>query len=209
MRVATMERCAERLGRSLALAILGIGVGLFAGCAQTENLFVDNSPSRTMEIDSPSAADAYARFQPAEQRQRSWARMSTAAERGAVDHGPLYFEDPFEDKGSGHGDYRIGWEDAIAVPYNLARFTTNWLLLEVSLVVTPPWTPMESDGNLSRQLLGYDHDAEPINGLWFAPHACESKPSDEAARDQGPDPTPKKAGPPPTESMPESKSAPA
>jgi hypothetical protein len=33
--------------------------------------------------------------------------------------------------------------------------------MPVSLIVTPPWTVMESDGELSEQALGYDHDAQP------------------------------------------------
>lgn len=36
------------------------------------------------------------------------------------------------------------------------------MLLPASAVVTPPWTVMVSDGQISRQLLGYDHDAEPL-----------------------------------------------
>jgi hypothetical protein len=75
-------------------------------------------------------------------------------------HGPLYFEDPFEDKGTTY-EHRLGWEDWFAMPYSYARYTLNWLALPVSMIVTPPWTAMESDGRLSKQLLGYDHDAVP------------------------------------------------
>ena len=94
--------------------------------------------------------------------------MTLTSDSGAVDHLPLYFEDPFEDKGAGrtdetdpHNVYRGGWEDYVALPYCFARFTGNWLMFPVSAIVTTPWTIMESDGRLSRQLLGYDHDAIP------------------------------------------------
>ncbi len=87
---------------------------------------------------------------------------------GVVEHGPLYFEDPFVDKGAGRTEqtdpgnvYRLGWEDWVALPYGYARHVLNLVALPVSAVVTPPWTRMESDGHLSRQILGYDHDATP------------------------------------------------
>ena len=120
----------------------------------------------TADRDSPTAADVKARVGLAEPRHRDWEVRTVSAERGAVTHWPLYFEDPFEDKGHGRTDqthphdvHRLGWEDYVAFPYCFARFTANWLFLPVSAVVTPPWTLMESDGELSQQALGYDHDA--------------------------------------------------
>jgi hypothetical protein len=83
---------------------------------------------------------------------------------GATRHWPTYFEDPFEDKGAGRegrNQHYIGWEDYVALPYCYARFTLNWLGFPVSAIVTPPWTVMVSDGRVSRQALGHDHDAAP------------------------------------------------
>ncbi|MCK4343432.1 MAG: hypothetical protein KAY37_17095 [Phycisphaerae bacterium] len=143
-------------------------VGLSTGCALTPNYYREDGPSVTAAWDSPTAADVKARYEPLEPRHRAWGAMTVACESGAVAHYPLYFEDPFEDKGHGrtdatqpHNVYRLGWEDWLAIPYGISRFTANWLLLPVSAVVTPPGTVMESDGRLSRQLLGYDHDALP------------------------------------------------
>lgn len=142
---------------------------VLAGCAHVPNHFREDGPSATADWDSPTVADLRAQYQPAPVRQRGWPATTVAAESGAVIHWPLYFEDPFEDKGHGRTDrthphdvYRGGWEDYVAFPYCFARFTANWLLLPVSAIVTPPWTLMESDGQLSRQILGYDHDAVPI-----------------------------------------------
>lgn len=137
-----------------------------------------------MDWDSPTAADVYARFEPAVQLQRDWPRVEVAAESGAVTHWPLYFEDPFEDKGAGRAEYRLGWEDYIAMPYSYARFTLNWLMLPVSAIVTPPWKWMESDGILSRQRLGYDHDATSVAQ---EAHAAETpaEQADEEGEDNG------------------------
>ena len=136
------------------------------GCAQVPNQWQEDGPATAAEWDSPSAKDVRASHAPATQRHRDGEATPTAAQSGAVTHWPLYFEDPFVDKGHGRTDethpfdvHRLGWEDYVALPYCLARHTANWLLLPASAVVTPPWTLMESDGRLSRQLLGYDHDA--------------------------------------------------
>ena len=163
--------CEDSAARRILRSWLQIGVAcslvlLLAGCAHVPNQFRDDGPAVTAQWDSPTALDVKERGQPAEPSNRGWETITVAAESGAVTHWPLYFEDPFEDKGHGRTDethpgdvYRLGWEDYVAFPYGLARYTANWLFLPVSAVVTPPWTLMESDGRLSRQALGYDHDA--------------------------------------------------
>ena len=78
-----------------------------------------------------------------------------------VPHYPLWWEDPFEDKGDGDGMFAWTWADYVAMPYCYARFLLNTVASPVSVLVTLPGTPMVSDGNLSPGLLGYDHDAAP------------------------------------------------
>jgi hypothetical protein len=136
-----------------------------ASCAPINNQWRETGPAVTEDWNSPTADDVYARFQPAVEKGRDWPAESTAPEDGGVIHGALYFEDPFEDKGAGRtgmNKYYIGWEDYVALAYGYPRFTLNWLGFPVSIIVTPPWTLMRSDGQLSRQALGYDHDAAPI-----------------------------------------------
>lgn len=157
---------------SLSLLVLSFS----SGCAIGVNHFKEDGPSTTMNWDSPTTADVRARFAEAPPRERGWEATTVAAESGGVYHYPLYFEDPFVDKGHGRTDethphdvYRGGWEDYVALPYCPARFVGNVLLFPASVVVTPPWTIMESDGRLSKQLLGYDHDATPAHD--FVPQA--------------------------------------
>ncbi len=145
-------------------ALLGI---VCFGCTYVPNQFREDGPSATAQWDSSSTADIRARYAPTEPRQRGWSGVAITPYRGAVAHLPLYFEDPFVDKGHGrtdethpHNVYRLGWEDFVALPYGPARFAGNLLMLPVSAIVTTPWTIMESDGRISRQLLWYDHDAE-------------------------------------------------
>jgi len=154
-----VPRIGGRSHRNNGFALLLLPFGLLLGCAEIPNQFVEDGPSRSMPLESPTAADVKARFEPAPQRTRDRELTVTAAENGAVTHWPLYMEDPFVDKGHGRADYRLGWEDYVAMPYGISRHTLNWLLLPVSAAVQPPWTLMESDGMVSRQALGHDHDA--------------------------------------------------
>jgi hypothetical protein len=76
-----------------------------------------------------------------------------------VPHYPLWWEDPFEDKGDGNQQFSWTLADVAATPYSLARYILNTIAWPVSAIVTLPGEPMVSDGQLSRGLLGYDHDA--------------------------------------------------
>jgi hypothetical protein len=162
-------------GRPVAMVVLcAMLAGLGAGCQIAPNFYREDGPSVTMQWETPTSADVKARFEPAEARDRGWDTSFVSAESGAVRHYPVYFEDPFVDKGHGRTDethphdvYRLGWEDWVAFPYGLSRFTLNWLLSPVSAVVTPPWTVMESDGEISEQFLGPDHDAAPVEPTWL------------------------------------------
>jgi hypothetical protein len=161
----------KREWKIVAVGALGLAAW---GCTYVPNQFKEDGPSTTMAWESPTEADLRARYAPAEQTQRGWAEKEVAANSGVVSHPPLYFEDPFEDKGDGrtdetdpHNVYRGGWEDYVALPYNFARFTANWLLLPASAVVTPPWVVLESDGKVSKQILWYDHDAARTSHTLF------------------------------------------
>lgn len=155
--------------RSVAVVVLSaLLAGFGAGCQIAPNFYREDGPSVTMQWETPTTADVKARFESAPARDRGWEPAVVSAESGVVEHYPIYFEDPFVVKGHGrtdathpHNVYRQGWEDWVAFPYGLSRFTLNWLLLPVSAVVTPPWTVMESDGEVSEQFLGPDHDATP------------------------------------------------
>lgn len=143
------------------------------GCQLFPNFYREDGPAVTMQLDSPTAADVKARFSAREVPRRDWPATTATPTSGIVEHYPLYMEDPFVDKGHGRTDethpgdvYRLGWEDWVAFPYSPARFTGNWIMLPVSFLVTPACTVMESDGHVSKQALGYDHDAVPVRGGW-------------------------------------------
>jgi hypothetical protein len=78
---------------------------------------------------------------------------------GTVTHGPLFFEDGFEDQGSEDGQFAWTGEDYLQMFYWRGRFLVNALCFPVSAVVTPPWVVMASDGEPSRRIAGLNHDA--------------------------------------------------
>jgi len=135
---------------------------LITACSQIPDQWREDGPSVDAEWRSPSAVDILENHEPSPTKPRDHDEMVLVTEPYGVSHWPLYFEDPFVDKGhgrEGRNKYHIGWEDYVAMPYSYSRFTLNWLFVPVSAVVTPPWTLMTSDGEISEQLLGPDHDA--------------------------------------------------
>ena len=78
--------------------------------------------------------------------------------KGEVPHYPLWWEDPFEDKGDGNEQFAWTYADYVAMPYSFGRYLLNTMAWPVSAIVTPPGTPMVSDGTVPE---GKDHDATP------------------------------------------------
>ena len=151
--------------------VMLIGACLAAGgCQHMINPFVDDLPA-VSEVTTASAAGA--RSAPRSDLQvprRSFAETYVDAQSGTVDHWPLWWEDPFEDKGStDNGQFAWTREDYIALAYCPARFLLNTIAFPVSAWMTKPGTIMCSDGKLSRQRLGYDHDAAPCPGGTMPP----------------------------------------
>ncbi len=98
---------------------------------------------------------------------REFAASTIGAADGAVTHGPLYFEDPIEDSGSDNGAFAWTGEDFLQMALGPTRFLINGVFVPVSLVDTPPWMVMSSDGEPSRRVVWQAHDA----GRWEASQA--------------------------------------
>lgn len=156
-----MRSTASQNFRTLA-ACLAACLGL-AGCTELINPFVDDLPP-TEDVTTASVVAARAVDAVSSEPVREPVPMIASAQDGTVAHWPLWWEDPFEDKGSEDGQFALTYEDYLALPYGLGRFLLNTMAFPVSAVVTPVWTVMGSDGVLSRQALGYDHDATPLPG---------------------------------------------
>jgi len=89
-------------------------------------------------------------------RHRDVPPLSAPLVAGDVPHYPLWWEDPFEDKGDEDGKFAWTWMDYFAFGYSYARSHLNTIAFPVSAIVTPPFTPMVSDGLVGP---GPSHDA--------------------------------------------------
>lgn len=88
-------------------------------------------------------------------RQRDLEPMDVPQVSYDVPHYPLWWEDPFEDQGDNNCTFAWTWQDYFTMPYGLGRFILNTTGAPVSMIVTPPCTPMVSDG-----IVGRVHDAK-------------------------------------------------
>jgi hypothetical protein len=142
-----------------------------AGCAHLNNPFQDSSAGIDSEMQTPSSVDySQKKSEFALVHGRTWATSDAIYQNGAVTHWPLWFEDPFEDKGNDPTnpndrdapDNHFNWNavDYFAIAYSPAREFVNVVGWPISAIVTPPGTLMESDGHIDKGLLGYDHDSK-------------------------------------------------
>lgn len=160
----------QTAGARFSIFAAGVALGALAsvGCSHVENQFREDGPSFGADWRSPTEIDVRDNYEPSIVRRRAWEPLAVSVEDGRVSHFPLHFEDPFEDKGAEafgptSDEYKWRCSDIVAAPWTYARHWLNIVAYPVSLVVTPPWTLMESDGQLSKQALGYDHDAARAN----------------------------------------------
>lgn len=154
--------------------VVGAAVLVAAGCAHINNPWVDSGSLINNEMTTPSTEGYLSRAGqsgPINQLQRSWARSEVYRENGAVSHWPLWFEDPFENKGNAirpaaemdEPDREFAWNcaDYLHIPYGPGRMIfVNAVGVPISAVVTPPGTLMESDGYIDKGLVWHDHDAK-------------------------------------------------
>lgn len=154
---------------SSSLILTAIGA---SGCQLLVNPFTDELADRPA-VTTPSVQITHAARVGEAAMRRTYKPIDVAVRDGVVLHGPLYFEDPFEDKGSEDGKFAWTGEDYLCILYGPGRFSLNSVLFPLSAAVTPPWVVMASDGYLSPQALGMDHDAERWAGLSAAEQSGE------------------------------------
>lgn len=147
--------------RLVGLAMVAV-VGLGAGCAKelVVNPFQDELVLHPVETTTASAEGVRAANLTPTMRVRDHGPKEIRSFDGSVTHGPLFFEDPFEENGSDDGQFAWTAEDHLQWWYWRGRFLANAILSPWTLVDTPPWTVMVSDGKPSRRVIGHLHDAD-------------------------------------------------
>ena len=141
-----------------------------AGCAQLNDPWSDSSKLIDADMSTPSTQGYSGQPEFGRPIRRSYEAGEVAYANTAVTHWPLWFEDPFEDKGNRYvpvddqdapdNEFAVNWVDYLHLGYGPGRLLLNVAGWPISACVTPPGMLMESDGRLSKGLLGYDHDAK-------------------------------------------------
>ena len=149
-------RFARPVGLAIGLAV--IASVLAGGCSFMVDPFTDGFADQPPVL-TPSVEGVRAAAVSPTITRSSHAAVEVRAKDGTVTHGPLYFEDTFEDRGSEDG--RIAWtgEDLVYPHIGRTTFLLNAVLFPVNAVCTPPWAVMASDGKPGRRALGLKYDA--------------------------------------------------
>ncbi len=139
------------------------------GCAHVNDPYKDSSGAIDADMTTASAEGFRGKAEFPASHCRNPRQETVLAENGAVSHWPLWFEDPFEDKGNEtatpadrdapDNHFAVTWVDYAHILYGPARMSVNLASLPISMAVTPPGTLLESDGRIDKGLLWYDHDA--------------------------------------------------
>ena len=155
-----MIKCRETWFRPDVIVLTLIITAVTGGCRLMVNPFTDEL-SANRAVTTPSMEGVFAADVTPVYRQRPYEPVENLPEDGTVTHGPLYFEDSFADRGDEDGRFAWTGEDYRQLFYWRGRFLLNAAWFPVSVLVTPPWVVMASDGRVSRQAWGCAQDAEP------------------------------------------------
>ncbi len=134
---------------------LSLAIALFsAGCSYNDWLAC--TPTETQNVPTVRSDP---RIQPQVQP-RPWEQRIVYYQNGSVEHGPLYFQDPYEYIGTNDGQIRTwGPDDLEAFFASPVTLVINGAFLPVKLVDTPPWESVWSHGIYPEQLPVYEISA--------------------------------------------------
>ena len=146
----------RRVGSGVLAGVIAL---IASGCHLMVNPYADELAMQP-PVTTPSAEQAQAAPVAPTATHRDYEVVEATAKDGSVTHGPLYFEDPFEDRES--EDARFAWsgEEYIYFIHGPACYLLKGGLFPISAVVTPPWVTMVSDGRVSQQTWRMEHDAQ-------------------------------------------------
>jgi hypothetical protein len=150
------SRGAAGLTAALLLAVFT------GGCQHVENPFRDETISADRITTSTAQyVDEHHDTGDSPPAERGWPKRVVVLHSGSVSHWPLWWEDPFEDRGSQDAQFAWTEEDALAFVVDPSLFLINLGGLPISLVRVPPGTIMNSDGVASpTRSPRYPFDAE-------------------------------------------------
>ena len=142
-------------------ALLGFAAWLATtGCQLIQNPFADEFAHRPPVTTASVNAARAAEVRHVDQR-RPYAETQVRAKDEAVTHGALYYEDPLEETLDRDGRFAWAPVDYLYWLYGPAYYFVDSVMFPVSVLTTPPWRAMESDGHAApRRPTPGRHDAK-------------------------------------------------
>ena len=138
-----------------ALVIVSSAMLAAAGCATTKGLAVDGH-SRPLSITTASAdAVRAANVSRKSNPEPRGTRFHASPKSGSVTHTPVYFRSNTENPAGNDRRDDLSGADYLEWISETARFLISIASHPVDVLITPPWTLMESDGkHVRRAALG-------------------------------------------------------
>ena len=138
-----------------------------AGCQHLINPYVDDTipadgitTATAKTIERPEKETEPKKAAATQSLRENWPQLTARGNRGTVTHWALWYEDPLEDVGVYDSRFAWTWQDYVAWPYSTGRWIVNALALPVSVIVTPPFAILSSDGIISDQKWWMKRDAQ-------------------------------------------------
>lgn len=151
-----------RIALSNVSCTAGCVLVALCGCQLAINPFED-SLSAQSPVTTPSVEGAREVTSEASTMTRGYESFSVDAPDGSVTHGPLYFEDWSEDSLKVDDAFAIGKYEYGMLFVDGGRFLVNIVFFPVSVIASPPWTVMTSDGHMASRCCCVYGDSERCN----------------------------------------------
>lgn len=166
----------RRISKTGLIAAQAVLLTAGLGCHELVDPWTDAtiSPDLVTTASVEGARTAAAEPSPNDQR-TDYEVRPIAPQDGTVSHWPLWWQDHFEETGSADGQFAMTWEDYAGMPYGLGRFIVNTIAIPISATFYPPVPLRSSDGIVTRQPLGAEHDPAwlPAGGSPTPPDVIE------------------------------------
>lgn len=148
-----------RSGFACGAAMISGVLLMGTGCAGHKSSLTQGLAATTASAEAVRAAVAT----PSPARANRDTNFSVSAKSGSVTHTPVYFRSDAEHRDDNDADFGISGEDLYLWIPEAAGFFISIALHPIDVVITPPWTQMESDGRRVKRAAP-DHRIEHGNG---------------------------------------------
>ncbi len=139
--------------------VAGVVVLVGGGCQLMTNPFRDEFAG-SPPVTTPSVEGILLSDTTPEPYDRGFTTVEAEVADGSVTHGPLLFEDDLDDIWDGDDRFAVSHRDVGQWFVWQGRFAINLVAVGGSMMMTPPWTVMVSDGSPGRSVVGETYDVQ-------------------------------------------------